>query len=130
MSRREAAEATLDGQVNDWVAVAVACARDVIELCDEADVMAESHRREMEAARLNFAALEVRAADAVAAAERARAVADESAVEVGRLRVLVEAWRTTAVNLNGRIVEQADNGFTFAYGSRGVIEAFRKLIGV
>lgn len=82
---REAAEATLAGQVNNWDVAAKRHATDVVALIDDSEVV--------------------------------------------RLREQLTGLKYACENLSARIIEKPDNAFVFAYGSRGVVEAFRKRLG-
>lgn len=49
--------------------------------------------------------------------------------EAVRVREQLTGLAFACTNLSDRIVEKSDNRFEFAYGSRGVVEAFRQQLG-
>lgn len=136
MTRRERAQATLNGLVNDWVAEAQRLARDVVDLTDEAEDTARAHAVEVEAFLENAAALGRRMDAAGAAAEDAAAARDAALGERDLLAVRVTALEYATQNLCGRIVEVTDGPvpvprdrrWVFRPDSGDSIRSFRKVV--
>lgn len=129
---RGAAEAALDGQVNDWVAAAKENARNVVALLDEMESQREAHTAAVAALAAEVESHRWRREAAEAALSEARTTADRVGAENVRLARDLSVVRIAGENLNARIVETRGdtNTFVFMRDSRGVIETFRKAVGV